>query len=135
MCSNLAQRSATAKGLHVVALAPRPLPFGTGRRTLGSSSMACNAFANVDVKEASHLVQGGQHTYVDVRTVEEFAAGHCPSAVNVPVMVKQGGGMAPNPQFLEQVRAHIHACTVCEAAAAMQWRHPAPLAACGLALR
>lgn len=38
-------------------------------------------------------------------TSEEYAGGHAPGAVNVPVMLKQGGGMAPNPQFLEQVRA------------------------------
>ena len=38
------------------------------------------------------------------RTAEEFAAGHPPGAVNVPVWLKQGGQMVPNPAFLEQVR-------------------------------
>ena len=39
-------------------------------------------------------------TYVDVRTVEEFEAGHPPGAFNVPWMHAGGGGMTPNPDFL-----------------------------------
>jgi rhodanese-related sulfurtransferase len=35
-----------------------------------------------------------------VRTVEEFAAGHAPGALNVPIMFSAPGGMAPNPDFL-----------------------------------
>ncbi len=37
--------------------------------------------------------------------MEEFQAGHVAEAVNVPVMLKgPGGGMEPNPDFVEQVR-------------------------------
>ena len=39
-------------------------------------------------------------TYVDVRTTEEYEAGHPPGAVNVPWMHAGGGGMVPNPEFL-----------------------------------
>ncbi len=39
-------------------------------------------------------------TYVDVRTAEEFAAGHPEGAVNVPSMNAGPNGMEPNPGFL-----------------------------------
>jgi len=39
-------------------------------------------------------------TYVDVRTAEEFAAGHPEGAVNVPLMHQAPAGMEPNPDFL-----------------------------------
>jgi rhodanese-related sulfurtransferase len=49
-------------------------------------------------KEASEMLAQG-YTYVDVRTVEEFEAGHPEGAVNVPIALMVGGGMAPNPDF------------------------------------
>jgi rhodanese-related sulfurtransferase len=48
--------------------------------------------------EASEKLAEG-YTYVDVRTVEEFEAGHPPGAVNVPIMLAAGAGMAANPDF------------------------------------
>lgn len=39
--------------------------------------------------------------YVDVRTPEEFAAGHPAGAVNVPILLQTG----PNPQFVAGIRA------------------------------
>ncbi len=39
-------------------------------------------------------------TYVDVRTEEEFAAGHPAAAVNVPLMVAGAGGLEANPDFV-----------------------------------
>jgi len=44
-------------------------------------------------------------TYVDVRTTEEFAAGHPAGAVNVPFMHAGAGGMAANPDFLRVMGA------------------------------
>eukprot|EP00898_Chlorokybus_atmophyticus_P001012 jgi/Chlat1/1911/Chrsp149S02219 len=52
-----------------------------------------------------------KHASLDVRTPEEFAAGHVPGAVNVPVKVKNpdaapGGGhdsLVDNPNFAGQV--------------------------------
>ena len=52
----------------------------------------------VSVQEASERLSEGW-TYVDVRTVEEFEAGHPPGAVNVPIALSAPGGMAPNPDF------------------------------------
>ncbi|MCK6446157.1 MAG: rhodanese-like domain-containing protein [Planctomycetes bacterium] len=38
--------------------------------------------------------------YVDVRTVEEFDAGHPVGAYNVPLLLRDAsGGMTPNPNF------------------------------------
>jgi rhodanese-related sulfurtransferase len=44
-------------------------------------------------------------TYVDVRTIEEFEAGHPPGAVNVPLMHAGPSGMVPNPDFLRVMGA------------------------------
>lgn len=38
--------------------------------------------------------------YVDVRTEDEFAAGHPEGAFNVPVMNAGASGMEPNPDFV-----------------------------------
>jgi rhodanese-related sulfurtransferase len=38
--------------------------------------------------------------YVDVRTEEEFAAGHPAGAHNVPIMVAGAGGLEPNADFV-----------------------------------
>jgi rhodanese-related sulfurtransferase len=40
-------------------------------------------------------------TYVDVRTEEEFEAGHPEGAVNVPWNIHGAAGMTPNPEFAE----------------------------------
>ena len=60
----------------------------------------------IDPEEARALLDsGGGYTYLDVRTEEEFAAGHVPEAVNIPVAVKNplGPGLVPNPDFTSQV--------------------------------
>ncbi|RZC66821.1 hypothetical protein C5167_010509 [Papaver somniferum] len=61
---------------------------------------------SVHVSVAHELVQAG-HRYLDVRTSEEFAAGHPPGAVNVPYLFRMGAGMANNPNFLEEVSKHF----------------------------
>jgi rhodanese-related sulfurtransferase len=53
----------------------------------------------ISPQEASDKLAEGW-TYVDVRTVEEFAEGHPAGAVNVPVMHSSGGAMAPNADFV-----------------------------------
>ncbi len=45
--------------------------------------------------------------YLDVRTAEEFAQGHVPGAINVPVALKSATGMQPNPDFLPEVNVRI----------------------------
>ncbi len=46
-------------------------------------------------------------TYVDVRTVEEFDAGHVPGAYNVPILFRSPMGMEPNPEFTATVTRHF----------------------------
>lgn len=58
----------------------------------------------VSPEEAKKLMDEG-YTYLDVRTVAEYEAGHPVGAHNVPVMLHGLRGMAPNPEFLEVVEA------------------------------
>jgi rhodanese-related sulfurtransferase len=58
----------------------------------------------ISPQEASQKLAEGW-TYVDVRTVEEFEAGHPPGAVNVPIALAAPGRMTPNPDFLPVMAA------------------------------
>jgi rhodanese-related sulfurtransferase len=55
-------------------------------------------------KEASEKLAQG-YTYVDVRRVEEFEAGHPTGAVNVPIAFAGPGGMAQNQDFMRVMSA------------------------------
>jgi len=60
----------------------------------------------IDAKRASELMADG-HTYLDVRTVEEFKAGHADGAVNVPFVFRDASGQwIPNPDFQRVVEAN-----------------------------
>jgi rhodanese-related sulfurtransferase len=52
---------------------------------------------------ANELVEAG-HKYVDVRTPEEFENGHPEGAINVPYMLKHGGGMTKNQDFIREMK-------------------------------
>jgi rhodanese-related sulfurtransferase len=58
----------------------------------------------ISPQEASEKLAQGW-TYVDVRTTQEFEAGHPAGAVNVPILHAAPGGMAPNPDFLRVMNA------------------------------
>lgn len=65
------------------------------------------SFANASPEEAKALLESPEGWIcLDVRTVEEFETAHVPGAYNVPVALPDpaGGGMTPNPEFLEVVR-------------------------------
>lgn len=49
------------------------------------------------------------YIYLDVRTVEEFAAGHVPGAWNIPVLVRDdaSNGLTTNDRFLRVVKANL----------------------------
>ena len=66
------------------------------------------AVKNVTVREA-HKKQNEGYTYVDVRSVPEFEAGHPAGAVNVPLLNRDArtGQMAPNPDFFEVIKANF----------------------------
>ncbi|KAI7836583.1 hypothetical protein COHA_009544 [Chlorella ohadii] len=61
-------------------------------------------YESVDVEAADGLIQSKGFTLLDVRTPEEFKAGHAPEALNIPWMVSGPDGRTHNPQFMEQVR-------------------------------
>lgn len=54
--------------------------------------------------EASKLLDEG-HVYLDVRTEEEFAAGHPRGARNIPFLRTAPGGTKQNPDFMAVVTA------------------------------
>jgi rhodanese-related sulfurtransferase len=58
----------------------------------------------ISPKEAHDKLAEG-FTYVDVRTTQEYEAGHPEGAVNVPVMLAGPGGMRQNPEFIEVMNA------------------------------
>lgn len=63
---------------------------------------------NIECKEALELMRDEGYLYLDVRTPEEFAAGHPEGAYNVPVMVRTPTGqMNPNPQFVGVVEKNF----------------------------
>jgi rhodanese-related sulfurtransferase len=60
---------------------------------------------HVSVAEA-HQLQSGGAVYVDVRSTQEFDAGHPQGAVNVPLLEHdERGQMAQNPDFLRVMKA------------------------------
>jgi rhodanese-related sulfurtransferase len=61
---------------------------------------------SVPVRVAHELLQAG-HRYLDVRTPEEFSAGHASGAINIPYMYRDGSGMVKNSNFLKEVSAHF----------------------------
>ena len=47
------------------------------------------------------------HVYIDVRTVEEFEAGHVPGSYNIPIFFKTPMGLQQNPEFAALVQRHF----------------------------
>ena len=60
-------------------------PLVVAAALLSGCSTSSDAIADVDVAEAQQIVDDGNAVIVDVRTPEEFAAGHLPDAININV--------------------------------------------------
>jgi rhodanese-related sulfurtransferase len=59
-------------------------------------------------EETKALLESGEdYVYLDVRTVEEFDAGHVPGAKNIPFMMRGPQGMVANPRFVEDVQRNF----------------------------
>lgn len=56
--------------------------------------------------ECAVLMQAG-YVYVDVRTVQEFEAGHPAGSYNIPAFLPGPSGMALNPAFVGEMKAHF----------------------------
>ncbi|KAG2485530.1 hypothetical protein HYH03_015701 [Edaphochlamys debaryana] len=54
-------------------------------------------------KDAAAMCKAKGLTYLDVRTPEEWAAGHPPGSINVPVISMGPAGRLPNPGFNAEV--------------------------------
>jgi rhodanese-related sulfurtransferase len=50
--------------------------------------------------DEAHTLMAEGHTYIDVRSEQEFEAGHPAGAVNVPLSQQGPGGLQPNPDFM-----------------------------------
>ncbi|CAM6008463.1 unnamed protein product [Sphagnum balticum] len=83
--SSWISRSSSKRRLQVQAKKDGPSPIRT-----------------VPVQVAHELINAGHH-YLDVRTPEEYAAGHVEGSINIPYMVKMGPGMIKNVKFVEEV--------------------------------
>jgi rhodanese-related sulfurtransferase len=62
------------------------------------------AVKRISPSEAREIVDAQGYTYLDVRSVPEFEAGHPTGAYNVPLNHMGPGGMSPNPDFLSVVQ-------------------------------
>ncbi|MXY23833.1 MAG: rhodanese-like domain-containing protein [Acidobacteria bacterium] len=62
----------------------------------------------VDVRQAQALRASEDYTYVDVRSIPEYDAGHPAGAHNVPLLHRDPatGMMQPNVQFLDVMQAN-----------------------------
>nr|KJB46869.1 hypothetical protein B456_008G061400 [Gossypium raimondii] len=87
------------------AVVRKKLSFCT-KAVLGGNVHVTGVPTSVPVRVAHELHQAG-HRYLDVRTPEEFSAGHVPGAINIPYMYKVGPGMAKNPSFVAEVSSHL----------------------------
>ena len=63
----------------------------------------------VSPQEAYDLMKSDSEiTYLDVRSIPEFEAGHPQGAINVPLLhLNPGAGMVPNDDFLSVVEANV----------------------------
>jgi rhodanese-related sulfurtransferase len=58
----------------------------------------------IGIEEAKQRLDDGW-SYIDVRTPEEYDAGHPAGALNIPWTVRDEGRIVPNQDFLAVVRA------------------------------
>ncbi|OMO83446.1 hypothetical protein COLO4_22508 [Corchorus olitorius] len=76
------------------------------KATLRGNVQAAGVPTSVPVRVAHELHLAG-HKYLDVRTPEEFSAGHVPGAINIPYLYRVGSGMTKNPNFVAEVSSHF----------------------------
>ncbi|KAI4314697.1 hypothetical protein L6164_027581 [Bauhinia variegata] len=84
----------------------RKLPNLCTKAAVKTSLETIGVPTSVPVRVAHELLQAG-HRYLDVRTPEEFNAGHAPGAINIPYMCRVGSGMSKNINFVAGVSSHF----------------------------
>jgi phage shock protein E len=74
---------------------------------------------DVNVEEFDKLVQGGKHVILDVRTAEEYAAGHIPGAVLIdvkkPDFAERIEKLDKGKTYLVHCRSGVRSVTACTA--------------------
>jgi arsenate reductase len=69
------------------------------------------SYDNLLPREAFTMIDEGGATYLDVRTTEEFAAGHARASVNIPIFFLTPEGRTLNEEFVTQVEAQFPKAT------------------------
>lgn len=87
----------------------RILTSGSG---IHKYSTVCDAAKIATCREAHDLINKSGETgyqYLDVRTSEEYSAGHVDGSVNIPVWLRDQatGQMAANPGFVDTVESQF----------------------------
>ena len=63
---------------------------------------------DINPTQAKELLDGDEaYTYIDVRSMQEYEAGHPASSLNIPIMHKEAMGMVPNTDFVPVVEKHF----------------------------
>ncbi len=63
---------------------------------------------NVNPTQAKELLDGGEgYTYIDVRSMPEYATNHPAGSLNIPIMHKEAMGMVPNNDFVRVVEKNF----------------------------
>lgn len=62
------------------------------------------SFDTINPRQAYERIQQRHACYLDVRTPEEFTAGHAKGAVNIPLFVQGPAGRELNQDFLVRVQ-------------------------------
>ena len=85
-------RSRACKQLVDMDLSISTRQAGRRRRTDNHGDNAME-IKRIEPEEAKELLDSTEdYTYLDVRTAEEFEAGHVPGSINVPVMLRNPAG-------------------------------------------
>ena len=76
-------------------------------KRLVSRVVASKAIQNVGPPDCSEMLSDPDVVYLDVRTPEEYNAGHVNGAVLIPAFDRGPSGMAPNPEVVAAVKAQF----------------------------
>ncbi|KAJ7944101.1 Rhodanese-like domain containing protein [Quillaja saponaria] len=90
---------------HTISTERKPSNFCTKAAPRGNLEVT-GVPTSVPIRVAHELLQAG-HRYLDVRTPEEFNAGHVPGSINIPYMYRVGSGMTKNLKFIAEVLSHF----------------------------
>lgn len=74
---------------------------------MGQMASSNGTLKSVGVSQAHELHCNSGYLYLDVRTPEEYSAGHPPGSINIPYMVKGPLGLSLNTDFAMNVKGRL----------------------------